>query len=130
VSSALAGWAGTAAAAVNGQPSGMFAFHTDCVDNPCWQVDLQDVRRLQAVRLFNRGDACQQRALGLLVEASVDGERYDLVHTQTAVFGGLRDGRPAVIDLRAAEPSIQARYLRLRLPRTDYLHLDQVEVYA
>ena len=130
VSSALAGWAGSAAAAVNGRASGRFAFHTDLSLQPSWELDLQSVQQLKAVRLFNRGDACQERALGLQVEVSVDGQAYKLLHTQTTPFGGLADGAPALVDLRAAQPPVCARYLRLSLPREDYLHLDQVEVYA
>ena len=130
VNSAMAGWAGTPAAAVNGQASGRFAFHTDLTPNPAWEVDLQTVQQLKAVRVFNRGDACQERALGLRVEVSADGQTYSLLHTQTTPFGGLADGAPALLDLRATQPPVCARYLRLSLPREDYLHLDQVEVYA
>lgn len=111
VNSAMAGWAGTPAAAVNGQASGRFAFHTDLTANPAWEVDLQAVQQLKAVRVFNRGDACQERALGLQVEVSADGQTCELVHTQTTPFGGLADGAPALLDLRAAQPPICARYL-------------------
>lgn len=130
--SALPGWAGSAAAAVNGSPGGLFAFHTDRIADPCLDVDLLAVHRAQVIRIVNRGDACQERALGLLVEVSVDGARYTPIHTQSEPFGGLRDGNPALIDFRgpAAPPPPAFRYLRLRIPREEYLHLDQVEVYA
>jgi hypothetical protein len=126
----LPGWAGQPAAVVNGQATGRFAFHTDRTAYPYWEVDLQSEQPLKAVRVFNRGDACQERALGLQVEVSTDGRSFTTVRVLTERFGGLHDRSPALIDLRESTPPVQARYVRLSLPREDYLHLDQVEVFA
>ncbi len=117
-------------AAVNGNPSGLFAFHTDNTPEPTWEVDLEAVHALKAVRILNRGDACKERAVGLVVEVSADRRSYAPIHTQTTPFGGLLDPDALVLDFRALASQPAARYLRLRLPRSDYLHLDQVEIYA
>ncbi len=52
--------------------------------------------------------------------------RFTEVHAQEGrPFGGL-DGHPARIRLGRAA----ARFVRIALTTTDYLHLDEVEVYA
>jgi hypothetical protein len=128
--STYAGYASSASAAVNGHPSGVFAFHTDKNPEPAWEVDLGSVYHLQAVRILNRGDACKERAMGLVVEVSEDHSSYARIHTQDAVFGGLLDPDALLLDFRDRTTKPKGRYLRLRLPRSDYLHLDQVEIYA
>jgi hypothetical protein len=129
-SSSYPGHPSNPSAAVNGHPSGLFAFHTDDTPEPSWEVDLESVHALQAVRILNRGDACKERAVGLVVEVSEDHHHYARIHTQTSGFGGLLDPDALLLDFRALPTRPTGRYLRLRLPRRDYLHLDQVEIYA
>ncbi len=109
----------------NGILTGGFGFHTQLEDNPWWEVDLGDIRSLREIRVFNRLDACFDRARHLTVQISNDGKAWSEVHTQRGrLFGGLW-GRP----LQVLVGGRTAQFVRIMLAEANYLHLDQVEVY-
>lgn len=112
-----------AGAAAEGRVTGGFAFHTDIEIGPWWQVDFGQVRRFDEILCFNRLDACADRARGLIVEISVDGGGWEILHEAGGVFGGA-DGAP----LRVERPGGAARFVRVRLPGRQALHLDAVAV--
>ena len=128
VQSSLSPYSGPddAQGAVNGRITGGFGFHTDIEDCPWWQVDLLEILPLQEIIVFNRLDDCGARAHSLVVSLSQDDVTFVPVHAQQGVPFGGRDGRPARIVL----DRVPARYVRIALTATDYLHLDEVEVYA
>jgi hypothetical protein len=112
---------------VDGVKNGSFGFHTGLETNPWWQVDLGAVRSLDRVVVFNRQDCCAERSRTIHVLLSDDGRSFRDVYTHDGtVFGGAWDGRPLVVGLHG----VRARFVRLRLVATDYLHLDEVEVYS
>ncbi len=112
--------------AVDGTLTGKFGFHTDLEDRPWWQVDLLEVVVLEEVIVFNRLDDCAGRAYSFVLMLGDGAGRFTEVHAQEGrPFGGL-DGHPARIRLGRAA----ARFVRIALTTTDYLHLDEVEVYA
>jgi hypothetical protein len=111
--------------AVDGVKNGYFGFHTNSEPNPWWQVDLQSVSALAEVRIFNRLDL-PGRAGTIQVLLSNDGVTWQKAYTHNGrTFGG-NDGKPLVVGLNGA----QARFVRLQLGETTYLHLDEVEVYG
>jgi hypothetical protein len=128
--SRFAGCVSNPSAALNGKPTGAFTFHTNNSPTPFWEVDLGAEHVLKAVRILNRGDTCQERARGLVVEVSSDRNRYTIIHTQNDAFGGLLDTNPMVLDFRDSKNKPIGRYMRLRLPKDEYLHLDTVDVFA
>jgi hypothetical protein len=109
--------------AVTGPVSGRHTFHTTFEEKPWWMVDLQSALPVGIVRVFNRLDIAF-RALGLEVFVSADGRTWNLVgrHDPNTRFGGA-DGHP--LDVTVDQT---IRFVRLQLPRADYLHLDQVQV--
>jgi hypothetical protein len=111
--------------AVRGMRTGAFSFHTDNDDSPWLQLDFGEPRNFDEVLCFNRLDACSERAIGLVVEISVDGSSWVAIGGADRVFGGSRDGDP----LRIVFPRSCSRYIRFRLPSRGCLHLDKVEVY-
>ena len=119
-----------AAGAVSGIISGRFSFCTDVENAPWWQVDLGASFVVHEVRVYNdlRDLTEARRASQFAVDVSVDGTAFHQVFAKEdeLPFGGA-DGRPFV--WRPAE-SFAAHYLRLRLLRRDYLHLDQIEIYG
>jgi hypothetical protein len=111
--------------AVDGVKNGGFGFHTNGEPNPWWQVDLQSIRTLREVRIFNRLDL-PGRAGTIQVLLSNDGVTWQKVYTHDGrPFGG-SDGKPLAVALNGA----QARFVRLQLGESNYLHLDEVEVYG
>jgi len=112
--------------AVNGVKNGSFGFHTNQEPNPWWQVDLQTVSTLNEIRILNRINCCSERARTIQVLLSNDGSSWRRVYSHDgSIFGGF-DGKPLVVDLKGAP----ARYVRLQLNETNYLHLDEVEIYG
>ena len=102
-----------------------FGFHTDIEDDPWWQVDLEDIRPLNEVRIYNRMDSARERARTLTVMVSADGKHWTTVHDQAGYTFGGADGRP----LRVMLDGVPARYVRLQLAERNYLHLDEVQVF-
>jgi hypothetical protein len=101
-------------------------FHTDRQTNPWWQVDLDTSRSLSRIVVYNTAD-CPERARSLQLLLSDDGKTWQKVHSQDGqVFGGAKDGKPLVVQLKGE----RARFVRAALPGTEYLHLNEVEVYG
>jgi len=115
-----------ASGAVSGTIRHAFAFHTDFEERPWWQVDLLDCYPIETIVVHNRLDMAQERAKSLEVEVSVDGRDWVVVHAGLVVFSGGDAGAPLELPLKS---TVSARYVRVSLAETDYLHLAQVEVF-
>lgn len=117
-----------AAGGCDGMITGGWGFHTASEQEPWWQVDLGAVSPLGRVRIFNRCDGgYASRAARLKVLLSDDAINFSQVYQHNGShFLGKTDSLPLEIPLAGAS----ARYVRIQLPETDYLHLDEVEVYA
>ncbi|MCP5522366.1 MAG: discoidin domain-containing protein [Verrucomicrobiales bacterium] len=115
-----------AAGACDGVKDEETGFHTDRQENPWWQVDLGKSAPLTRIVLHNARD-CRERARNLRILVSEEGNTWQEVHRQDGrVFGGATDGNPLVVPLQDKA----ARFVRVTLPDTEYLHLNEVEVYA
>ncbi|MDO6413674.1 FkbM family methyltransferase [Sphingomonas sp. BIUV-7] len=102
-----------------------FAFHTELEDNPWWCVDLEEVRAVSLIRIFNR-EGARERAFSLRVEISNDGQNWTNIHENNGwYFGGSATGP---LDLNPKTEHF--RYLRLSLPSRNYLHLQRVEIFG
>ena len=92
-------------------------------------MDLGQVHPLSQVRVWNRADNddVAARAANFSVLLSNDGKEWREVYRHNGrVFYGYRmpDRSPLVVKLTNAE----ARFVRIQLPGTTFLHLDEVEV--
>ena len=114
--------------AINGDITGQYSFHTDLEESPWWAVDLHQVYRVDEVRIFNYLSSVAVRTAKFVIEASVDGDVWAILHERSdeEAFGGA-NGHPFVWRARS---SVAARHIRIRLTRATYLHLDQVEVFG
>ncbi|MBI5630345.1 MAG: hypothetical protein HY921_05625 [Elusimicrobia bacterium] len=128
-------------------PSGNYSFHTARERNPWWEVDLGAVYRLDRVKIFNRTQpyscgegTCRGRAKTLQVLVAKDKpenlnswyqdgwtKTYDNVSDNGGrEFGGMDSDGPLVVSLKCRP----ARWLRLQLGQTGYLHLDKVDIFG
>jgi len=125
---------GHAEYAANGYKTGRNAFHTEADAHSWWYVDLGSVQAIGMVKIYNRMDCCAERAKSLQIFLATNaGSWGSAVYSNNGVpFGGVDQngadagGGPKVVDLNGAK----ARYLKIELKDRDFLHLDQVEVYA
>jgi hypothetical protein len=116
--------------AINGIKNGKFGFCTERQKNPWWQVDLGLLYYLTGVRIFNRIEtqAVAERAWTIKILLSNDEQQWIKVYDnqeKLIPFGGI-DGYPLIVNL----DSKLARYVRLQLQETNYLHLDEVEIFG
>jgi hypothetical protein len=109
--------------AVTGPVSGRYRFHTELEARPWWMVDLLSRQYVATVRVFNRMDI-PVRANGLQVFVSGTGREWWLAgsHHGETPFGGA-DGNPLDVEVDR-----EIRFVRVELPGTGMLHLDQVQV--
>ena len=115
-----------AAGGCDGVKDGRWGFHTAHEQAPWWSVDLGEARPIQRVVIYNRCDAAARNAR-LIVSLSADGRQWgEVFRNNGAVFFGHTDGKPLEVALDGA----QGRFVRVQLPQTEYLHLDEVEVYG
>lgn len=119
-----------AAGAVSGVISGHGAFHTDGEDCPWWSVDLSETFRLREMRLYNRMDTVvfARRTCRFRIQVALDGAPWQTVFVKDddSVFGGI-DGKPFIW---RPETYVAARCIRIQLLGSQFMHLDQVEVYG
>jgi len=114
-----------AAGAVDGIVNEPWGFHTDIEQSPWWQVDLQAPLKLDRVVVHNRSSADPSRSakLGLLV--SLDGQAWQSVYQHN---GGAFGNGSAALTIPCG--GREARYVRVQLSAKQYLHLNEVQVYA
>lgn len=93
-------------------------FLTKEEEHPWYEVDLLTPRRISRVEIQNRRDAGQERAVPLLIELSLDGQRYFQVASRAEPFSLWN----------ATFPRQEARYVRVTVPRHSALHLERVSV--
>jgi hypothetical protein len=112
--------------AVDGKKDGGYGFHTQSEPNPWWQVDLGSANPVTEIRIFNRLDCCSERARTIQVLLSNNGNNWTRVFANNGVVFGGKDGKPLIVPVSG----YSARFVRLQLAETNYLHLDEVEVYG
>jgi hypothetical protein len=120
-----------ASGAVNGVKTGRFGFHTQIEKDPWWMVDLGGLHHISGILLYNRLDACSDRADTLRVLISVEGQQWLQVHDHSGfpTFGGINQFR-GMPPLLVRTSGHQARYIRIECKGLTALHLDQVEVFG
>jgi F5/8 type C domain len=101
----------------NGYPTRL-AFHTNEDSSPWYQIDLQQPQRVSRVWIRNRSDSSQIRAVPLVVEVSNDGVTFTSVARKDAKFS----------EWMATFPPVSTRYIRVRVDRKSYLHLEAIRV--
>jgi hypothetical protein len=115
-----------AAGGCDGIINGEWGFHTDEAVDPWWQVDLGKVQSVSRVVVWNRCQA-PERAASLMLKFSADAKQWQTVYEHNGkVFHGFTDQKPLEIKLAGAP----ARYVRIQLPQSNFLHLEEVEVYG
>ncbi len=117
-----------AAGAVDGVKDGTFGFHTAMEADPWWAVDLGQVFPLTKIVLWNRGDSCGERNnhIRVAVRNTAEEAWREIYRHDGTLFGGAAGGKPLEIPLNG----VPARYVRLSLDGTVYLHLDEVEIFS
>ena len=95
-----------------------FFFHTDGENQPWILFDLHQVRTLSAVVVENRVDYGQERAVPLVVEVSTDKKNWHAVAKRGEEFKIWRSDFSRV----------DARWVKLSVPRRTYLHLKRVRL--
>jgi hypothetical protein len=99
-------------------PANIF-FHTNEELNPWIEIDLGKPTEIHSVYIRNRSDCGQERAVPLIVEASLDAITWHELSRHDTVF---------TIWNPTFAPTT-ARLVRLRIPRFSALHLEQVKVF-
>jgi hypothetical protein len=119
-----------AAIAIDGRVWEDKFFHTESEPNPWWRVDLLAAYWVTRIRIFNREghEVIQMRAAPLLVDGSIDGRHwFPLFQTEPDQLIGGRSGKPLIWD---APRPVLTRFVRVTIPREEFLHLAEVEVYG
>jgi hypothetical protein len=106
---------------VDGAVGLSFGVSTTIEPSPTVVIDLEDVYRIDTIKVHNRRDAWFDDCLPLLVEISTDGVHYTELARRTEHFDA---DPPWSVDGRRE----LARYVRLRTPRRGVIALSQVEV--
>lgn len=91
-------------------------FHTLEEVSPWVEYDLLQPTQVQEVSVENRADCCDERALPLVIEGSDDQATWRELARRTEPFSR------AVIPF----PQVKTRYLRLRVDRRSFLHLEAI----
>jgi hypothetical protein len=99
-----------------------YFFHTKLENRPHLDVDLGSVRALDSVVITNRVDCCTARSRDLEIWLGDDGRRFH------EVLRRAHDDQARI--WTAALRGQRARFVRIEIPRKDYLHLARVRVFG
>jgi F5/8 type C domain len=94
-------------------------FHTREENNPWFEYDLGKPTRFSSMTIRNRSDYGPDRAVPLVVEISNDRDSYKEIARKETTFDVWKP---------RFEPRV-ARYVRVRVARTSFLHLESVAVH-
>jgi hypothetical protein len=94
-------------------------FHTQEEESPWIEIDLETPTRVASVEVLNRTDCCGDRDVPLVVELSSDRKTWREVAKKNEDF----------VDWKATFSPQETRYVRLRVPRRTYLHLERVAIH-
>jgi hypothetical protein len=108
---------------VDGEIGTSVGVHTDTQSEPNVIIDLQDKYWIDKVKVYNRVDGWYDDCLPLVVELSVDGQKWDEIGRREEHFG---TSPPWIVDGRGKP----AHFVRLKVARTSYLALSEVEVFG
>jgi hypothetical protein len=111
VSSTLAGCSGD-------DSCSSLMFHSTLENNPWVEFDLGATKPVHRIEVSNRADCCQDRAVPLLVEISVDHVHWTEVTRRNEDFS----------TWTGTFPRTPARYVRLHVPRSTMFHLKDLAV--
>lgn len=101
-----------------GAKTGIF-FHTNLDAEPWVEIDLLAPTTFSSASVGNRLDCCQERAVPLILEASDDRTTWRELARHDTVFA----------KWNPTFAPVTARFLRLRVPRESFLHLDTFKVH-
>jgi hypothetical protein len=107
--------------------AGGISFHTALEEGPWFTIDLQHLRVIGEITIWNREGAhyLSERAVPLSVLVSEDSESWKEVSTTNEIFLGRRAGRPLVFTYPFG---VNARFIKIMARNNTYLHLDYVEI--
>jgi hypothetical protein len=95
-------------------------FHTEEEDHPWVRFDLGRTTKFAHVELVNRSDIGSDRGYPIAIETSDDGEKWREVSRRELPYS----------KWMANFAPVQARYVRARLLKRSYFHLERFSVYA
>ncbi|WP_421898536.1 discoidin domain-containing protein [Marinoscillum sp.] len=133
-SSVSATWGSPLSVVIDGDTDGFGEAqnnHTDQDSEAYIEIDLGQTRDLSVVNVWNRTDCCSDRADNFYVFISEDPFVATDVATTLgqsgvqAILQGPEAGTPSAFNFNAS-----ARYIRVQLTETDFLHLAEIEVYS
>ncbi len=125
LSSCLEGWHDPQVLVPGRHPGNAF-FHTKLEQNPYLIIDLEVVRPIKRIRVYNE-EHIPGRATPMSILGSVDGDAWFEITAINYMFGGRRSNCP--LDLRFRE-RLRFRYIKLTCATLTFLHLDYVEILA
>ena len=121
-----------AARVASGHFTGSYNCHTGLDSPPWWRVDLDEIQQISEVRIYNRispDKTILARASRIEIQVSNNDQTWKTVfrkETNTLLRGPTRTS-PFIW---MPEEQASGRYVRIQLLDTQYLHLEQVEIYG
>ncbi|XP_065826793.1 uncharacterized protein [Oscarella lobularis] len=116
-----------AAKAIDGVADGRFdvgsTTHTKSQSGAFWEVDLGRTAEITAIVIFNRVDCCSARLANFKVIL------YDFAHQPVQTIHHPGGGKQIEYGFLVVPPK-NARYVRVQLLGTNFLHLAEVEVFG
>lgn len=97
--------------------SAHYFFHTQLEASPWIRLDLGTPQAISSVYIVNRNDCCRERATPLVVEVG-DGDTWTAVARRRQPFS----------TWWPSFATVTARYVRVRVEGTNYLHLQDIKV--
>lgn len=94
-------------------------FHTGEDENPWFRIDFGAPTTFSAATIVNRSDDAPERASPLVLEVSDDGQVFSEVVRRESQFS----------TWKPSFAPVTARFVRLRVPRKTWLHLESVKVH-
>lgn len=99
--------------------------HTDFEENPWWIVDLETIKEIRKIVIYNRKDAASDRIKCLSISFSNFGD----IWRGKISLNDINLGADKYISIDLSNNNIDARFVKIEVEGENYLHFRKVEIY-
>lgn len=99
--------------------------HTSFEENPWWSVDLESIKEIKELKIYNRNDSSSDRIKNISIYFSKFGDDW----RNKISVNDINWGDNNEFSIKLMENKIDARFIKIEVIGNNFLHFRRVEVY-
>ncbi|MBS1079047.1 glycosyltransferase family 92 protein [Gluconobacter kondonii] len=110
---------------VEGTKDRSYSNHTSLEENPWWMIDLESIKEIKEIKIYNRSDSNSGRIKNISIYFSNFGDDW----RNKISICDINWGDENKLSIKIAENAIDARFIKIEVLGMNFLHFRKVEIY-